>query len=101
MLCSDVVVSRSPEKALAERGPLIKVRGEAFLKLAANCIALADTKGDPVLLIGTAGWNALPASDRRLLESEHQILPADIPTIEQIGGGGVRCMVAELYDPSC
>jgi hypothetical protein len=26
-------------------------------------------------------------------------MPAEIPTIERIGGGGVRCMLAEIHLP--
>lgn len=97
ILCTKVIVDDSPAKLLVERGPLIEVGVEAMLKLAANCIALSSAAGDPVLLIGSGAWQALSARDRRLLESAHLVILAAIPTIEQIGGGGVRCMVAELF----
>jgi len=31
------------------------------------------------------------------LKHEKQLLHADISTIEKVGGGGVRCAIAELF----
>jgi hypothetical protein len=38
-------------------------------------------------------------TQRRILESHAEVVPVAIPTIERIGGGGVRCMLAELHLP--
>ena len=34
-----------------------------------------------------------------VLESHCRLVVADIPTIERVGGGGVRCMLAEVLLP--
>jgi hypothetical protein len=36
----------------------------------------------------------------RTLEKHAALLAADIPTIERVGGGGVRCMLAEIHLPA-
>ena len=36
---------------------------------------------------------------RRALERHGRIVAADIPVIERFGGGGVRCMLAEIHLP--
>jgi hypothetical protein len=33
------------------------------------------------------------------LEKFGKILAADVPTIEAVGGGSVRCMIAEIHLP--
>jgi hypothetical protein len=33
------------------------------------------------------------------LELRATLIAAEIPTIERIGGGGVRCMLAEIHLP--
>jgi hypothetical protein len=43
--------------------------------------------------------HSLDPVQRRILESHAELLAVAIPTIEHIGGGGVRCMLAELHLP--
>jgi hypothetical protein len=44
--------------------------------------------------------DALTAEQRATLESSAgPIVAASIPTIEKLGGGSVRCMLAELHLP--
>jgi hypothetical protein len=35
----------------------------------------------------------------RLLETFGALVDADIPTIETVGGGSVRCMIADIHLP--
>jgi hypothetical protein len=65
---------------------------------AANVLELAAPGGRSVALSTTA-WHSLDAAQRRMLESHAEVIPVSIPTIEHIGGGGVRCMLAELHLP--
>ena len=48
--------------------------------------------------MSTRARDALPAAQRALIE-EHAgaIIAAPIPTIETLGGGSVRCMLAEIH----
>eukprot|EP00435_Cladocopium_sp_Y103_P044768 s1157_g12.t1 len=64
---------------------------------ACNCLQLRGSKGS-VLAISDAGWRSLDDSQRGVLEScVDQVVSAHVPTLERIGGGSVRCMVAELF----
>ncbi len=65
---------------------------------AANMLELAPP-GRHVVALSTTAWRSLDSVQRRALEGHAEVLPVDIPTIEQIGGGGVRCMLAELHLP--
>jgi hypothetical protein len=65
---------------------------------AANLLELAASRG-PIIALSTTAWSCLDSAQRRLLESHAQVAPVSIPTIERIGGGGVRCMLAELHLP--
>jgi len=38
-----------------------------------------------------------PEQRERILRHVDQIVHADIRTIEEIGGGGVRCTIAEIF----
>jgi hypothetical protein len=41
----------------------------------------------------------LPAQQSRLQLLGGRLIAADVPTIEQQGGGSVRCMIAEVFLP--
>ena len=67
-------------------------------KFAGNLLELAPA-GGPVIAMSTAAWRSLETAQRRVLESHAAVVAVAIPTIERIGGGGVRCMLAELHLP--
>lgn len=65
---------------------------------AGNLLELAPA-GGRVIALSTTAWRSLEQSQRRILESHAELVPVAIPTIERIGGGSVRCMLAELHLP--
>ncbi len=71
---------------------------EQMQKFAGNILELA-TAGGPVIVLSATALGALKPAQRRSLESYGELLAVTIPTIERIGGGGVRCMLAEVHLP--
>jgi len=49
--------------------------------------------------MSSQAYNALAAEQIAQIEKHSKILHSDITTIEQLGGGGVRCMLAEVFLP--
>lgn len=66
---------------------------------AGNALEVKDHDGNARLLISTSGWGSLDAGQQATLKSfvDPIILPVD--TIQKAGGGGIRCMVAEVFLP--
>jgi hypothetical protein len=64
-----------------------------------NLLELAPP-GRNVVALSTSAWRSLDPNQRRVLEKYGSILAADIPIIERYGGGGVRCMLAEIHLPT-
>jgi hypothetical protein len=65
---------------------------------AGNLLELASAAG-PLIALSTTAWQALDPAQRAGLERHARIVCVDIPTIEQAGGGGIRCMLAEVHLP--
>lgn len=65
---------------------------------AGNCLELTAEGRKSIVLSATA-WGALDPSQRSALARHGGILRVEIPTIERVGGGGVRCMLAEIHLP--
>lgn len=61
-----------------------------------NMLQLRGSHGPCILLSGTA-FEALHPDQRIALERHARLMPVDVPVIEAVGGGSVRCMLAENF----
>jgi len=103
VLCGEAIGNRAHRAAVAEK---LRATGHEVLEIslgqmqrfAANLLELAPTGGN-VIALSTTAWESLDAAQKRTLEGYGGILAADVPVIEAVGGGGVRCMLAEIHLP--
>jgi hypothetical protein len=86
------------ELALAGHEPIEIGRAEMH-GFAGNLLALRARGGSQVIAMSDAAWHSLAPASRRALERRGRIATAPIPTIERLGGGSVRCMIAEVFLP--
>jgi hypothetical protein len=77
---------------------IVELRAEELMSFAGNLLELAGTAG-PVIALSAAALESLSLPTRRALERHGELVSADIATIEHIGGGSVRCMLAEVPLP--
>jgi hypothetical protein len=64
-----------------------------------NVLELRDGAGLPVLAMSTRAHDALTDEQRAALRRHTaQLLHARVHTLEDVGGGSVRCCIAELFD---
>lgn len=66
---------------------------------AGNMLQVEKADHNPLLVMSKSAYESLNANQLSTLESKTDILPVSIPTIEQIGGGSARCMMAEVFLP--
>ena len=63
-----------------------------------NVLEVESWQGYKLLVMSTQAYNGFTPEQREvILRHVHRILHADIATIERVGGGGVRCAIAELF----
>jgi len=67
-------------------------------QFACNLIELKGRDG-PVIALSSAALASFRPDQLRQLERFGELVDAPIPTIEQVGGGSVRCMIAEVHLP--
>jgi hypothetical protein len=78
---------------------IVEISLEQMQRFAGNVLELAGAQG-PVIALSTTAWAALLPAQRQVLERYAQVLRVEVPTIERVGGGGVRCMLAEIHLPA-
>lgn len=67
---------------------------------AGNMLQVKNTKDESILVLSKRIYDQLSMTQKaRLEEHNDHLLPIDIQTIEKIGGGSVRCMLAEIFKP--
>jgi hypothetical protein len=76
---------------------VLPLRGEQLQSFAGNMLELADAAGRRHLVMSATAAGSLDAAQRQQLQHAGVVpLSSAIPTIEKVGGGSVRCMLAEV-----
>lgn len=63
----------------------------------ANIIELRGENDQPHIILSTRAYDALTSGQKASFKRHGKLVPISVPTIETIGGGGIRCMIAELF----
>ncbi len=109
MICSGAIVAADRDRVLASLAAcgrkIIEISLSAMQRFAANVLEVRSdaSKHDVrrVLAMSSSAAEALQAEGQgrweTLLSCVDERVVADIGTIEQVGGGSVRCMLAEIF----
>lgn len=65
--------------------------------MAGNMIMVQNVRGEDCVIMSKRAREGLTAENLTTLEKAYRIIESDLSTIETIGGGSARCMVAELF----
>jgi hypothetical protein len=103
LVCAECIAQPDQRNALIARlhdtgHEIIGISRAQMLKFAGNTLELAPV-GGRILVLSNTAWSSLSPVQRGQLESHANVVPVDIPHIERVGGGGVRCMLAEIHLP--
>ena len=64
---------------------------------AGNMLEVKNSKGENILILSQTAFDSLRKEQKKMLEAYAELLPIAVPTIEQVEGGSVRCMMAEIF----
>jgi hypothetical protein len=76
---------------------IVSIDQEQVSAFAGNAMALNTAAEKQVLALSATAYNALRPDQLTVLEKYVTSLPIAIPTIETIGGGSVRCTIAQNF----
>jgi hypothetical protein len=76
---------------------VITISQDQLNHFAGNMLQVFDMHEKPHLIMSEQAHRSLDPAQVKNLEKYNPILPVSIPTIEALGGGSTRCMMAEIY----
>lgn len=66
-------------------------------RFAGNGICLKNQSGEYMTILSTTAVTSLQAHQIKEIQQQTRIVEIDVSLIEKVGGGGIRCMIAELF----
>ncbi len=78
---------------------IVDISFEQMSHFAGNMLALKSKKGTNLLAASQRAYDSFSQDQLSMIEKYCTLVPLPIPTIETIGGGSARCMIAENFLP--
>lgn len=66
---------------------------------AGNMLELRNADGRAYTVMSSTAYQSLKAGQKQMIKKNTDLIVPSIPTIEKLGGGSVRCMMAEIFLP--
>ncbi len=103
-----VICAQSIEKTQQERVlhtlkhsglEVIEIARAQMSSFAGNMIQLQNKEGKKYLVMSDAAYSCLDSHQKEVLLQYNEIIHSDVSTIELVGGGSARCMIAGIHLP--
>ncbi len=104
VICMESIPKESDKKMLLEKfaetgKEVVDISFEQVTKFCGNVIELESNAGKSLLVMSEQAFNGFTDKQKKQIQQYSKMTYAPIYTIEKIGGGGARCMVAEVFLP--
>jgi hypothetical protein len=102
IICLDSIADNNErqqvETALRKSGlEVIAISQAQVSQFAGNMLLVRNQNEESLLVCSRQAADSLAETQWKSLEKYARLLPLSIPTIETIGGGSARCMMAEIF----
>ncbi len=102
MYCEEAIASTAERKLLRDKlefpgREIIKLSMEQMAAFCGNMLQLKNREGRHYTVCSETAYRSLSREQRSRIETRSELLVVDIPVIEKTGGGGVRCMLTEIF----
>lgn len=104
VICADVIPDVQQRQAvvdaLKQTHQLIEITEQQMTQnFCANVLQLSNQQGESFWVMSESAYKGFTEAQRTILSSSSEIINNAIPTIEKVGGGSCRCMLAEVFLP--
>jgi len=102
VVCLESIKGSSSAKNVADALSgriIIDISFDQMNCFAGNMLELKGPTDKNLLVVSTTAWNSLTGTQQNQLADLCDVVLISIPAIERVGGGSVRCMIAEIFLP--
>lgn len=104
VLCSESILNEEQRKRITGRlretgHELVEISLRQVLQFAGNMLQLTNSEGENLLVMSSRAYESLSDDQVKIIERHCSIVHTPLTTIEDIGGGSARCMMAEIFLP--
>jgi hypothetical protein len=104
VVCADAILAAQRGAVLERLGAcgrrIVSIDAMQMAQFAGNMLELGTRAGGSVLAVSKRGLESLaPAAQELLGTCVDRVVAVPVPTVEDTGGGSVRCMLAEVFLP--
>ncbi len=106
VICLDSITDKKERELVSQSlkdtaHQIIDISFEQMNNFAGNMLALQTNSNKNILALSQSAFDGLTTLQKSEIEKYCELVPLSIKTIETIGGGSARCMIAELFlDPT-
>ena len=76
---------------------IIAITRDQMHSFAGNMLQVKNNIGEKFLIMSQTAYDSLRTEQKQMLEAYASLLTIAVPTIEEVEGGSVRCMMAEIF----
>lgn len=88
------------EDSLKQSGhEVLDISRDQMTQFAGNMLQVKGSGNRNILALSLSAFNCLDTDQKSTLEKYVSLVPLNVQTIESVGGGSVRCMIAEIFLP--
>jgi len=104
LICLDTIHDQNERQnvvaAIQSSGKeILEISEDQKVQFAGNMLLVKGAKEELHLVMSGSAFLALTEAQKERIQRDHKIIHSDLPTIETLGGGSARCMLAEVYLP--
>ncbi len=104
VVCLDSIPKASEklklQRKLTESGKkIVPIMAKQKFNFAGNMLEVSNDGGEKFTVMSQTALDSLNIGQIQLIEKYTTIISPSIPTIEKLGGGSARCMMAEIFLP--
>jgi hypothetical protein len=102
VVCLDSIVNKNERHLIVEHLKennleIIDITYQQMNNFAGNMLSIKSNTKRNILVMSQSAFECLTTAQKETLTKYNELLPVCIQTIESIGGGSARCMMAEIF----
>ena len=102
IICLESIDNKKEKEKIIEKlkdtnKKIIKISEDQCSKFAGNMLQVENVKNKKFLIMSGSAFNSLDDKQLATINEFNEIIYSDLKTIEKLGGGSARCMIAENF----